>query len=600
MAEISRIFDLLDRYREKYPGKMDAFLSRKDRKWIAYSSEDYIRISKEIALGFLALGIQRETKIGTILYNCPEWNFLDMGILLSGAIQVPIYPTVSAGNYRYILNDSQIEYLIVSDAEIYNRISRLSQEIPNLKKIFTIARVRGAGNWREIVEKGKKHPNPEILETINRSIHPDDLATIIYTSGTTGRPKGVMLSHRNFISNFTECAKIPAFDVSHRAMSFLPLCHVYERMLNYLYQYCGMSVYYCESFEKIGEYLREINPHTFACVPRLLEKIYNRIVARGRNLMGPAKTVFFWALRQGHKFEFDHQRGKFYDLKLWIANMLVFRRWRKMLGSNLKLIVSGGASLHPRLARIFWAARIPLLEGYGLTETSPVIAVSNLDRGGMKFGTVGPILPGVEVKFAGDGEILCKGPNIMLGYYNRPERTKEVIDEEGWFHTGDIGELEEGRYLKITDRKKEIFKTSSGKYIAPQVIEQHFKESPFIEHILVIGENRKYVAALIVPNFEHLKNWCTVKHITFTTPEKIIRNIRIIKRFRQEVEQINLDLGQTEKIKKFRLIADSWTVVSGELSPTLKLRRKFIQERYHSLIEDTYRSKEFNYRVDKD
>jgi len=600
MPEISRLFDLLELYSEKYISKPDAFLFRKEKKWNSYSSEEYIRISKEIALGFLALGVHRETKIGTIMHNCPEWNFFDMGIMMSGAVQVPIYPTVSAGNFRFILTDAQIEYLIVSDSDIYKRIIKFSQELPNLKGIYTIEKVKGTGNWKDILEKGKNFPLPADLETIKQSIRPDDLATIIYTSGTTGKPKGVMLSHRNFISNVMACSGIPKFDINDRAMSFLPLCHVYERMLNYLYQYFGMSVYYCESLEKIGEYIREINPHTFACVPRVLEKIYNRIVTKGRNFKGPRKSVFFWALRQGHKFEFNHTRGWFYDVKLWVANLIVFRRWRKLLGNNIKLIVSGGASLHPRLARVFWAARMPLMEGYGLTETSPVIAVSNFEPGGFKFGTVGPILPGVEVKFAEDGEILCKGPNVMLGYYNRPERTREVIDENGWFHTGDIGMLEEGKYLRITDRKKEIFKTSSGKYIAPQVIEQRFKESPFIEHILVIGENRKYAAALIVPNFDHLKDWCAVKNVTFTTPEKATRNVQIIKRIRQEVELINLDLGQTEKIKKFRLIPGPWTEASGELSPTLKLRRKFIQERYQSLIEDTYRSKEYNYQVEED
>jgi len=600
MPEISRLFDFLELYREKYNKKSDVFLFRKERKWIPYSSEEYIRISKEIALGFLALGVHRKTKIGTIMNNCPEWNFFDMGIMMSGAIQVPIYPTVSAGNYRFILNDAQIEYLIVSDADIYKRIIKFSHDLTSLKGIYTIEKIRGAGNWKEILEKGKNYHTTAELETIKQSIRPEDLATIIYTSGTTGKPKGVMLSHRNFISNVMACSGIPDFSPNDRAMSFLPLCHVYERMLNYLYQYFGMSVYYCESLEKIGEYIREIKPHTFACVPRILEKIYNRIVTKGRNFKGPRKAVFFWALRQGHKFEFNHTRGWFYDVKLWIANLIVFRRWRKLLGNNIKLIVSGGASLHPRLARIFWAARMPLMEGYGLTETSPVIAVSNFEPGGFKFGTVGPILPGVKVKFAEDGEILCKGPNVMLGYYNRPERTKEVIDEDGWFHTGDIGMLEEDKYLKITDRKKEIFKTSTGKYIAPQVIEQRFKESPFIEHILVIGENRKYTAALIVPNFDHLKGWCTDKNITFTTPDKATRNVRIIKRIRQEVEQINLDLGQTEKIKKFRLIAGPWTVASGELSPTLKLRRKFIQERYQNLIEDTYRSTEYNYQVEED
>ncbi len=600
MAEITRLFDILDWYREKFPSKTDAFLYRKERKWHSYSSADYIRLSTEIALGFHSMGIELGARIGTIMYNCPEWNFFDMGIMMSGAIQIPIYPTVSAAHFRFILSDAQVQYLIVSDSHIYNRIKKLSNDIPGLQGVFTIERVKGVANWKDILEKGRNYPDPAELELIKQSIRPDDLATIIYTSGTTGKPKGVMLSHRNFITNFMGCATIPDFNSSDRAMSFLPLCHVYERMLNYLYQYFGMSVYYCESLEKIGEYIREIRPHTFACVPRVLEKIYNRIVTRGRQFKGPKKAVFFWALRQGHKFEFNHARGWFYDVKLWIANLVVFRKWRKLLGNNIKMIVSGGAALHPRLARVFWAARIPLMEGYGLTETSPVIAVTNFNPDGFRFGTVGPVLPGVEVRIAGDGEILCRGPNIMLGYFNRPERTKEVIDDEGWLHTGDIGMLEEGRYLKITDRKKEIFKTSTGKYIAPQVLEQRFRESPFIEHILVIGENRKCAAALIVPNFDHLRSWCEIKRVTFTTPEKAVRNVRIIKRFKQEVEHFNLDLGQTEQIKKFRLIAGPWTEATGELSPTMKLRRKFIQEKYQTLIDDTYRSTEYNYQVEED
>jgi long-chain acyl-CoA synthetase len=600
MTEITRLFDLLDWYREKFPAKPDAFLFKKEKRWHAYSSSDYIEYSKGIAQGFLSMGLERGTRIGTIMYNCPEWNFFDMGIMLAGAIQIPIYPTVSAAHFRFILSDAQIQYLIVSDAHIYNRIKKFGTDLPDLLGVFTIEKVKGVPHWKELVEKGKMHPDPAAAEQISRSIQPDDLATIIYTSGTTGKPKGVMLSHRNFISNFTGCARIPDFSSSDRAMSFLPLCHVYERMLNYLYQSFGMSVYYCESLEKIGEYAREIRPHTFACVPRVLEKIYNRIVTRGRQFRGPRKTIFFWALRQGHKFEFNHARGWFYDVKLWIANLVVFRKWRKLLGNNLKLIVSGGAALHPRLARIFWAAKIPLMEGYGLTETSPVIAVSDFEPDGFRFGTVGKVLPGVEVRIAEDGEILCRGPNVMLGYFNRPERTREVIDDEGWLHTGDIGLLEEGKYLRITDRKKEIFKTSTGKYIAPQPIEQRFRESPFIEHMLVIGENRKYAAALIVPNFDHLKSWCAVKKITFTTPEKAVRNVRIIKRLKQEVEHFNQDLGQTEKIKKIRLIAGPWTEATGELSPTMKVRRKFIQEKYKSLIEETYRSTEYNYQVEED
>jgi long-chain acyl-CoA synthetase len=521
-----------------------------------------------------------------------------MGMLQIGAVHIPIYSTVSNENYNFILNDSNSEYLIVSNNEIYQRVKMIFPNVLGLKGIFSIEKVKGVRHWKEITELGEKFPNPLELDIIKASIKPDDLATIIYTSGTTGRPKGVMLSHRNFITNFTACARIPDLTSKDKALSFLPLCHVYERMLNYLFQSLGMSVYYVENIEKIGNYIREVKPDTFAAVPRVLEKMYHRIVTKGRNLKGFRKTIFFWALRQGYKFELEHRRGMYYDIKLFLARLLVFNKWKKALGGRVRLVISGGAALHPRLARVFWAAGVPLMEGYGLTETSPVIAVSTFDKGGMKFGTVGPVLQGVEVKIADDHEILCRGPNVMLGYYNRPERTREVIDEDGWFHTGDIGVLEDGKYLRITDRKKEIFKTSTGKYIAPQMIEQKFKESPFIEHIIIIGENRKYTAALIVPRMDHLKGWCTVKGIPFVNAEKAVKNVKIIKRFREEVEHMNETLGQTEKVKKFRLLSGSWSIASGELSPTLKLRRNFIQEKYAKIIEDTYRSQEFDYKVE--
>ncbi|MCX6281362.1 MAG: long-chain fatty acid--CoA ligase [Bacteroidetes bacterium] len=597
---VKRLFDLLDVYRENYPSKADALLKRKAGKWHAYSSADYINYSRTISLGLLSLGVQKGVKIATVLVNSPEWNFFDMGIMQVGAVQVPVYPTVSEDNYCYILNDSQSEYLIVSNNDIYQRVKHICPNIASLKGIFSIEKVKGLRHWKEILDMGLHYPEPSKLDRIKSEISPHDLATIIYTSGTTGKPKGVMLSHDNFISNYTACAAIPDFTSKDKALSFLPLCHVYERMLNYLFQSVGMSVYYCENIERVGDQIREVRPDTFAAVPRVLEKMYNRIVTRGRNLKGIRKTVFFWALRQGHNFELHHKRGIYYDVKLCIARVLVFRKWKKALGGRVKLIISGGAALHPRLARVFWAAGMPLIEGYGLTETSPVIAVSTFEKDGMKFGTVGPALPGVELKIAGDNEILCRGPNVMIGYYNRPERTSEVIDDEGWFHTGDLGVLEDGRYLRITDRKKEIFKTSTGKYIAPQVIEQKFRESPFIEHIMVIGENRKYTAALIVPDMEHLQGWCKVKEIRFVSPEKAVRNAKIIKRISEEVERINLELGKTEKIKKFRLLPAGWSVATGELSPTLKLRRKFILEKYEKIIEDTYKSQEYNYRVEEE
>lgn len=595
---VNRLFDLLDVYREKYPAKTDALLKKKAGRWHTFSSSDYIHFSNAISLGLLSMGVGKGTKIATVMLNCPEWNFFDMGILQTGAVHVPIYPTVSKENYEFILNESNSEYLIVLNHAIHQRMKAVLPNVPGLKGIFSIEKVKGVKHWKEITEMGEKHPDPSELDIIKASIQPEDLATIIYTSGTTGRPKGVMLSHKNFISNFTACARIPDLTSKDRALSFLPLCHVYERMLNYLFQSLGMSIYYIENIENLGSYIREVRPDTFAAVPRVLEKMYHRIVAKGRNLKGFRKTIFFWALRQGHKFELEHQRGFYYDVKLFVARLLVLNKWKKALGGRVRLVISGGAALHPRLARVFWAAGVPLMEGYGLTETSPVIAVSTFEKGGIRFGTVGPVLQGVEVKIADDHEILCRGPNIMLGYYNRPERTREVIDEQGWFHTGDIGVIEDGKYLRITDRKKEIFKTSTGKYIAPQVIEQKFRESPFIEHIIIIGENRKYTAALIVPRFEHLRAWCNVKTIPFANPEKAVKNVQIIKRFREEVERINDALGKTEKVKKFRLLADLWSVASGELSPTLKLRRDFIMDKYAKIIEDTYRSQEFNYKVD--
>ena len=598
MAEITRIFDLLDKYRNEFSSKQDLFSCKREQVWKYFSARNYIDFSAQLSLGLLSLGIKKGDRIATIMVNCPEWNFFDMAIMQIGAVQVPIYPTISEESYRYILNDAAIETVIISNTEIYKRLKIVIKDIPTVRNIYSIDKIKGVNHWKMILESGEKYPHPDELESIKRSISPDEIATIIYTSGTTGRPKGVMLTHRNFVSNFITCSEIPDFTMKDRALSFLPLCHVYERMLNYVYQYFGMSIFYAESLDKLLDNIREVKPHTFATVPRVLEKIYDRMVAKARTKRKIPKILFFWALRQGHKYELHHARGWVYDIKLMIADFLVFRRWRKALGNNIRLIVSGGASLHPRLARLFWAAKLYIMEGYGLTETSPVIAVYNFKPDGVRFGTVGTVIPGVEVKIAEDGEILCKGPNIMNGYFNRPERTEEVIDPDGWFHTGDIGLMEEEKYLKITDRKKEIFKTSTGKYIAPQVIEQHFKESPFIEHIMVIGENRKYAAALIVPDFDYLTKWCEIKKIDYISKAKAVKNPRIMRRFREEVGRFNENLGRTDKIKKFRLLADEWSVETGELSPTLKLRRKFIQEKYAQFIEQTYRSAEYNYKAD--
>jgi len=599
MQTITRLFDLLELYKNEYSSISDVFNIKQKDAWISYSASDYVRYSQEISLGLLALGIKPGTKIGTVMLNCPEWNFFDMGIMQTGAVQIPIYPTISEETYRYILNDAQAEMLIISNKNIYSRIVNFVKEIPTLKYIFSIEEIRGIRNWKEIIELGRTYPHPEELETIKQAIRPNDMMSIIYTSGTTGHPKGVMSSHDNFVSNYKALAEVPPLERGDRVVSFLPLCHVYERTANYVYQSFGTSIFYSQNLEELGTVILEVKPHGFASVPRVMEKIYNRIVLKGRGLTFPKKILFFWSLRQGHKYELNHQRGWFYDIKLAIANVLVFSKWRKAMGGNLKFIVSGSAALHPRLSRIFWAAGIPIIEAYGLTETSPGISVFRFSQDGFKFGTVGPPLRGVEVKIADDGEILVKGPGVMLGYYNKPEMTAEVMDEDGWFRTGDIGMIEEGKFIKITDRKKEIFKTSGGKMIAPQVIEQKLKESPFIENIMVIGENRAYPAALIIPNFEHLRNWCTIKHIAFVSREKAIQNPRIIRRIKQEVEQFNQDLGQTEKIKKLRLLSREWSVENGELSPTLKLRRKFILQKYKKVIEETYRSAEYDYRSGK-
>jgi len=599
MKNVTRLFDLLECYKDEFSSLENAFNYRKDGNWISYSAHDYVTYSNEISLGLLSMGVTPGVRIGTIMLNCPEWNFFDMGLLQIGAVQIPIYPTISEENYKYILNDAGVEYLIVSNREIYERAVSLAKDIPCLKEIYTLEPIPGVKNWKEILAAGKQYPHPENLEKIKDGIQSGELATIIYTSGTTGKPKGVMLSHNNFVTNYKALGEIPPLERNDRVVSFLPLCHVYERTAGYTYQSFGVAIYYIQNLEEVATSIAEVQPHAFAAVPRVLEKVYNKLVMQGRSLSLPMKVLFFWALRQGHKYELNHKRGWFYEFKLWIANLLVFSKWRKAMGGHIKFIVCGSASLHPRLTRIYWAAGMPVLEAYGLTETSPGITCYRFEPDGVKFGTVGPLLTDVQVKIEDDGEILVKSPGVMMGYYNRPERTREVMDEEGWFHTGDIGVFEDGKYLKITDRKKEMFKTSGGKYIAPQVIEQRLKESPFIEHIMVIGENRSYPAALIIPNFEYLKGWCAVKEIPYVTRERAANHPTIIRRVQREIDRFNQDLGQTEKIKKFRLIHNEWSVTDGELSPTLKLRRKFIIEKYSQVIEEMYRSPEYNYMIEK-
>ncbi len=585
---ITRIFDIPETQRKKFP-KSDALCGKENGSWKLYSTDDFIRTADEVSFGLLAMGLKKDDTIALICNNRPEWNFLDFGMLQIGVVNVPVYLSLSESEFKFILNDAEVKYVFVSDESLFQKIQSIRKDVPSLREIYTVNKVSGARHWSEITELGKAQRNDQKLSQIKAEIKPADLATILYTSGTTGNPKGVMLSHDNIISNVTATEHLLPFDYHGRTLSFLPLCHSYERMLTYLYMYSGVSIYYAESMDKLMEHFKEINPDGFSTVPRLLEKVYDRIVEKGKELTGIKKALFFWALNLGLRYELHGANGWWYEMQLKIANKLIFVKWREALGGKVKVIVSGGAALQPRLARVFWAAKIQVLEGYGLTETSPVIAVNNFESDSVMFGTVGPVIKEVSVKIAEDGEILCKGPNVMLGYFKRPDLTSDVIDKDGWFHTGDIGTLVNDRFLKITDRKKEMFKTSGGKYIAPQAIENKFKESLFIEQIMVIGENRKFPAALIIPSFPHLKKWCEVKGIPFTTNEEMICNKEIISRIRKEVDEFNKDYGQPEQIKKFELLAHEWTVDSGELTPTLKLKRKIIMAKCEGLVEKIYK-----------
>ncbi len=587
--EITRIFDLLDHLKNNYPS--DAILAaKKNGNWIKYSTDDYIRYSNLFSIGLLALGFEKGDKIATVTNNRPEWNFIDMGMLQVGIVHVPLYPTISLDEYKYILTHSDVKAVIISDKQLYAKLERLIGTIPAITKVYIFNEVEGVANWNEIIalgEQNEAHFKTRFNE-IKDTIKPEDLATIIYTSGTTGTAKGVMLSHRNLVTNFISTSKIQPLKYGHKVLSFLPLCHIYERMMNYHYQYLGISIYYAENMGTIAADLTEIKADGFTAVPRVLEKIYGKIVAQGKDLPWLKKEIFQWALKLGSRYELNGQNGKFYELKLKIADKLVFSKWRAAIGGRIQVVVSGGAALQPLLSRIFWAADIKVVEGYGLTETSPVIAVGYPFWPKIKFGTVGPILEGVEVKFDAEGEILVKGPNVMMGYYKDPEYTKQVFDEEGWFHTGDIGMMVDGEFLKITDRKKEIFKLSSGKYVAPQLIENKFKESIFIEQIMVVGENEKFASALISPNFNYLHFWASKYKIHYRDNEELIKKTLVIERIQREVDLVNKELGDHEKIKRFRLVCEEWSPQSGELSPTLKLRRNIIYKKYDHILREIF------------
>ena len=581
-----RIFDLHQYQLEHYP-KKDSLAGKVKGQWKMYSTEEFLDLSAQLSTGLIHLGLQKGDMVAIVGNNRPEWHIADLAMLQAGMITVPLYPTITEEDYAYILNDCQAKLIFCSDADLAEKIKNVKDEVESLDHIYTFNQIDGFKNWSELLGEKNQHA----IEDIKKDILATDLATLIYTSGTTGKPKGVMLSHRNLVSNvLASKVRLPC-DESGRSLSFLPLCHVYERMVAYLYIYNGVSIYYAESLDTIGENLKEVKPQVFTAVPRLLEKIYDKILAKGNELKGIKRMLFFWALKLGHEYEV-HGKGPWYKLQLAIANALVFSKWREAMGGNAQAVASGSAALQPRLARVFLAARIPIMEGYGLTETSPVIAVNCQKNDGVRIGTVGRPLDNVEVRIEEDGEIVVRGPSIMMGYYKKEEETRAVLSEDGWFHTGDIGEFVEGDFLKITDRKKEIFKTSGGKYIAPQVMENKFKESLFIDQIMVIGEFRKHPAALIQPSFEFLEDWCKRKGLSFSSRAEMITDQTVIDRFQKEIDHYNESFAQYEKIKKFRLTVNVWSVDGGEMTPTLKLRRKAILEKNAQLVEEIYRDED--------
>ena len=589
MTKITRLFDFAYHQLEKY-NIDDALVTKQNGVWVKTSTQEYIDKANCISRALLRIGIEKDDKIAIISSNNrTEWHIMDVGILQIGAQNVPIYPTISENDYEYILNHSEAIYCFVSDNEVLTKLNAIKHNVPNLKEIFSFNEISGCKNWSELLKLGDDKTNQSILDDRKKEVMSSDLATIIYTSGTTGRPKGVMLSHNNIVSNVLDSSnRIPFESGKSRALSFLPICHIYERMVTYIYQYTGCSIYFGESLEKISENIKEVSPTVMTGVPRLIEKVYEKIIAKGSELTGIKKKLFFWAVDLGLKYEPDGANGFWYELQLKIARKLIFSKWKAGLGGKLDLIVNGSAALQPRLARIFAAAQIPVMEGYGLSETSPVISVNDQRNRGFKIGTAGKIIDHVEVKIAADGEILCKGPNVMMGYFKDEKQTSEVI-VDGYFHTGDIGEVDSDGFLKITDRKKEMFKTSGGKYIAPQLLENAMKQSRFIEQIMVIGDGQKMPAAFIQPSFDFIKDWAKLHNITLgTTNEEIINEPKVIERIQQEVETINEKFGNWEKIKRFELTPDLWTIPAGHLTPTMKLKRKIVMEKYINLFHKIY------------
>ena len=585
--EVTRLFDILDNYLIKYPDQDTALACKRDGVWLKFSIQEYVELTNNISYGMLELGIAPGDKIGIVSSNRPEWNMIDFATMQIGAISIPIYPTITQNDYSHILNHAEMKMIFIEGKELRNKLKPILPEVKTLKEIFTFVDQGEEFSYLEkLIELGKAHPQPDKLAKLKAAVQPNDLATIIYTSGTTGNPKGVMLSHSNILTNIKKLSVIPS-KWNNKALSFLPLCHAYERMLVYLYQYLGMSVYYAESLGTIAENIKEINPTMMSCVPRLLEKIYDKLYLSGKKLPVVSKIMYYWAFNLATKFQLE-DRGWWYNVQYQLADKLIYSKWRTAIGGNFDIVVSGGSAIQPHIASFFSAIGMPVFEGYGLSETSPVIAVSQRVKNGRKFGTVGLPLDGVEVKLGDRDEIMCRGHNVMLGYYKDPELTAQVIDAEGWFHTGDTGKFTPEGQLTITGRLKSIFKTSFGKYVNPQAIESKFTESPFIENMIVLGENKKFAGALISPDFVYLKSWCKKHKIKYTDNVEMIEHPLVAKRIQEEVKRYNQFFGDFEQIKRYLLVAEEWTPALDFLSPTLKIKRDVIEKFYADKIEKIF------------
>jgi long-chain acyl-CoA synthetase len=592
MTNPQRLFDSIQLQLENKPLE-DMLAGKAGGQWKKFSTAEVADTVNQLSAGLLSMGIgpndmtvEGRDKVAILSKNRPEWIIADLAVQQIGALLVPIYPTINVNELEFVLNDAEVKIVLVNDEDTFHKVVSIKDRIPSLQEIFTFEHVANGRHWKEITAAA----TPDLVaqvKPIADKIKYEDAATIIYTSGTTGTPKGVMLSHRNILSNVISSSPCFPPGTDMRALSFLPLNHIFERMVTYLYLFNYTSIYYAESLDTIGDNLKEVKPDMFTTVPRLLEKVYDKIMQKGSKLSGISKKLFFWAHGLAEKYEINKNQGFFYNMQLGIANKIIFSKWREGLGNNLRCVVTGGAACQVRLIRIFTAARIPIMEGYGLTETSPVISVNKYDVKGRMFGSVGPLIEGVEVKIAEDGEILCKGPNVMMGYYKRPDLTAEVITD-GWFHTGDIGMMVDNKFLKITDRKKELFKTSGGKYVAPLPIENKLKESLYVEQVMVVGSERKFVGALLIPSFPNLKEWCRVNNVPAGTNEELIRNEKVLNLFKDLVESFNKYFNHVEQVKKFELLPNEWSVDTGEMTPKLSLKRKVVMEKYRDAIERIY------------